>query len=1134
MSRMALETAIRLSAEVKGGANITKVQRSLQDLAKGGQTTAREMNTLRSATFQFARANDSTIAGIRGGITAFRGLQEQAKIGTREFARYGSEIQRLEAKLRGLDGTAKAAGSSLSLRGAAASAGGSMLMGGGLQASLGAAAGSMAAGGTVAGMALAGGVMAGGALLATGTTNALDEAASSRRIRTLSDDADVLMERIRQLTTDQGYLSNSAEAGAAAYEILSSGFSKTADVLAILKASTYGATGGFSDIKTVADAATSIMNSFGLGADKVTRVVDQMVQTQNDGKIVVDQYAQSVGRLAPTFAVAGLSVEEMNAAISALTAKGAPVESTMSGLNQTVKSIIKPTEEAKAVAAALGLEFSAAALQAKGLGGFLQDVTDKTKGNTTALGVLFSDIDGFKAVASLTNDGLKAYNKSLANMETLTGQSAKAARLAVDPVKQFDNAWKDFSATAGGLVVPALTGVLEGLTGILDALRSTDWARLGSLVQAQDGGPVAGQYTPAQIKALSESSGKRGGNWNDMPWPEGIPRPGTAPPKPRMRAPRLPENTAITGLVNGVVGGGGGGAGGGKAPAGRIIEYLTGDRGSAGYRADHGGSNYHDHLAFGSTAQRNSAMKALQGAGIKIGSVNDGRHAKGSYHYSGQAFDVPGGQVPVGQEAGLSALVRKVLGGAGFVGKGIGKEAAYADDLAGLRAQGEDKAAEIAKKAKEDAKRKDEEDKRRKEQIARQLSSARDLLTSNEAALRVTEATTPLGKLSAEYDQQRARRMGEYADLLRAALSDEERRALITSQQKAIGAAEVAYKKELKQLTEDQLKTEQERATLAIDAERERAQALQESLSYMQELSSRDSIATGFQQGIQSYVDSIGNMRDAVGQLTTDTIGGLSNALGELATTGTVQFREFAVSVLKETGAMIMRQLVLKTIMSAIGGIGGGVAKTFEMPGAGFFGGGGVDFGQALGMPLLNAKGNVFGGDMVNSPTMFKFASGGAFRTGIMGEAGPEAIMPLRRGRDGKLGVAAAYPAIPGIPAGGTDGAMGDPGVIGAAGGVMPGSSSSSSTSRFERTDAVLTRMVEAAKQGSVATAAAAVAAGGGGTTRVQLEVSKINNVEYITLEQAQGIAAAAANRSTARERRSLQGSPAARRGVGI
>lgn len=45
-------------------------------------------------------------------------------------------------------------------------------------------------------------------------------------------------------------------------------------------------------------------------------------------------------------------------------------------------------------------------------------------------------------------------------------------------------------------------------------------------------------------------------------------------------------------------------------------------------------------------------------------------------------------------------------------------------------------------------------------------------------------------------------------------------------------------------------------------------------------------------------------------------------------------------------------------------------------------------------------------GDIFSSPTFFKFAAGGALRNGIMGEAGPEAIMPLKRGPDGKLGVA--------------------------------------------------------------------------------------------------------------------------------
>lgn len=66
--------------------------------------------------------------------------------------------------------------------------------------------------------------------------------------------------------------------------------------------------------------------------------------------------------------------------------------------------------------------------------------------------------------------------------------------------------------------------------------------------------------------------------------------------------------------------------------------------------------------------------------------------------------------------------------------------------------------------------------------------------------------------------------------------------------------------------------------------------------------------------------------------------------------------------------------------------------------------------GQVLGGLFANARGNVISagrvtpfatGGVVNSPVLFPLRGG----TGLMGEAGPEAIMPLSRGRDGKLGV---------------------------------------------------------------------------------------------------------------------------------
>lgn len=93
-----------------------------------------------------------------------------------------------------------------------------------------------------------------------------------------------------------------------------------------------------------------------------------------------------------------------------------------------------------------------------------------------------------------------------------------------------------------------------------------------------------------------------------------------------------------------------------------VIEYLTGDKDHSGYRDDHGGSNYHEHLAFKTKEQRDAAMAKLKAHGIQIGSVNDGKHAPNSYHYSDLAFDVPAAQVPVGQEQALSRKVRAILG----------------------------------------------------------------------------------------------------------------------------------------------------------------------------------------------------------------------------------------------------------------------------------------------------------------------------------------------------------------------------------------------------------------------------------------------------------------------------------------
>lgn len=71
-----------------------------------------------------------------------------------------------------------------------------------------------------------------------------------------------------------------------------------------------------------------------------------------------------------------------------------------------------------------------------------------------------------------------------------------------------------------------------------------------------------------------------------------------------------------------------------------------------------------------------------------------------------------------------------------------------------------------------------------------------------------------------------------------------------------------------------------------------------------------------------------------------------------------------------------------------MGGLMTGIMSLFGFAKGGVFDGGNV---------MAFANGTVIGG-----PTFFPMSGG---KTGLMGEKGPEAIMPLRRGPDGKLGV---------------------------------------------------------------------------------------------------------------------------------
>ena len=292
-------------------------------------------------------------------------------------------------------------------------------------------------------------------------------------VRTLGVDVKTLEGQLVGVVARTGGLASTNELLAASYDVASAGFGKAADITKILEASLLGAVGGMTDINTVSDAATSVMNAFGLTTDSVSKIVDGFVQTQNDGKIVVGQYASQIGRVAPIAAAAGVGIDELNAAISTVTAQGVPVESTFSGINQVIASIVKPTAEAAKAAKRLGLDFNSAAIRTKGFGGFLEDVIQKTGGSEVEITKLFGSVDALKALMPLINDDLVTFNKNLDNQKNATGAAGDAADIMGQTVSsQISQIVNNITTLVRGLdqvLGPAIKGLLDLINSVLTA-----------------------------------------------------------------------------------------------------------------------------------------------------------------------------------------------------------------------------------------------------------------------------------------------------------------------------------------------------------------------------------------------------------------------------------------------------------------------------------------------------------------------------------------------------------------------------------------------------------------------------------------------------------------------------------------
>lgn len=168
----------------------------------------------------------------------------------------------------------------------------------------------------------------------------------------------------------------------------------------------------------------------------------------------------------------------------------------------------------------------------------------------------------------------------------------------------------------------------------------------------------------------------------------------------------------------------------------------------------------------------------------------------------------------------------------------------------------------------------------------------------------------------------------------------------------------------------------------------------------------REDWMAGTAQGWADWTYEATNYASQAAEGVSTVMDGALSNITEMLNGNKASWKDWGISILKIIETIALKMAItglISSVASSFAGAASGSASSGSSTSTAF--NSGRDFSNLT----FNANGGVYNspnlsqysGQVVSSPTFFAFANGG----GVMGEAGPEAIMPLARDSSGKLGV---------------------------------------------------------------------------------------------------------------------------------
>ncbi|KKN51419.1 hypothetical protein LCGC14_0623160 [marine sediment metagenome] len=229
---------------------------------------------------------------------------------------------------------------------------------------------------------------------------------------------------IKDMAREMGV--DAVQATEALYSAISAGVDPS-NAIEFLKTNTKLAVGGVTDLNTAVDLTTTVLNAFGLAQEDLTSVSDVLFTGVRLGKTTVEELGGAMFNVAPVAAAAGVSIEEVTAAMAVLTASGTPTSVAATSIRQAIAELGKEgTVANKNFKDIAGVGFREFIAGGGDMVGAMDLLKKAAKEQGVAISDLFGSIEAGTAAQILAGSGQQAFADALDATRNATGATDAA------------------------------------------------------------------------------------------------------------------------------------------------------------------------------------------------------------------------------------------------------------------------------------------------------------------------------------------------------------------------------------------------------------------------------------------------------------------------------------------------------------------------------------------------------------------------------------------------------------------------------------------------------------------------------------------------------------------------------------